>query len=124
MPGFGGRSVPRASAAAPPEGTVRLGAPRVWTRRPGRVHDGRYGTVGVPTTGARVAARLPPGPDTPAHRTVTTYHHVAPRRPLGQPVRPVGTRPPRAGHPRPQPGTDTGAGPEAAPGRRGEPPPP
>ncbi|CAL2074296.1 protein of unknown function [Streptomyces murinus] len=75
----------------------------------------------MPTTGARVAARLPPGPDTPAHRTVTTYHHVAPRRPLGQPVRPVGTRPPRAGHPRPQPCTDTGACPEAAPGRRGEP---
>ncbi len=47
VPGLGGRSVPRVSAAAPPEGTVRLGAPRVRTRRPGRVHDGRYGTVGA-----------------------------------------------------------------------------
>ncbi|MEU3347184.1 NAD(P)/FAD-dependent oxidoreductase [Streptomyces sp. NPDC006700] len=89
LPAFGVQSVPRALAAALPEGTVRLGTPV--SRLVGRgvvVADGAElpARAVVVATGAAAAARLLPGLDVPAQRTVTTYYHVAPRSPLGRPV--------------------------------------
>ncbi|MFH9979208.1 NAD(P)/FAD-dependent oxidoreductase [Streptomyces sp. NPDC017179] len=95
LPAFGVQSVPRALAAALPEGTVRLGTPV--SRLAGRgvvTADGAElpARAVVVATGAAAAARLLPGLDVPAHRTVTTYYHVAPRSPLGRPVLLVDTR--------------------------------
>ncbi|MEW2303197.1 NAD(P)/FAD-dependent oxidoreductase [Streptomyces sp. NPDC006655] len=89
LPAFGVQAVPRALAAALPKGTVRLGTPVA--RLAGRGVVTADGTelparAVVVATGADAAARLLPGLDVPAHRTVTTYHHVAPRSPLGGPV--------------------------------------
>ncbi|OXS37417.1 amine oxidase [Streptomyces sp. XY006] len=95
LPAFGVQSVPRALAAALPEGTVRLGTPV------DRIAEGGVITADgaevparavVVATGADAAAKLVPGLDVPAHRTVTTYYHVAPRSPLGRPVLLVDTR--------------------------------
>lgn len=95
LPAFGVQSVPRALAAALPDGTVRLGTPV--SRLAGRGVLTADGTelparAVVVATGAGAAARLLPGLDVPAHRTVTTYYHVAPRSPLGQPVLLVDSR--------------------------------
>ncbi|WP_018567835.1 NAD(P)/FAD-dependent oxidoreductase [Streptomyces sp. PsTaAH-124] len=95
LPAFGVQSVPRALAAALPEGTVRLGTPVA------RLAEGAVVTADgtelparavVVATGADAAARLLPGLDVPAHRTVTTYYHVADRSPLGRPLLLVDTR--------------------------------
>ncbi|MFH8217602.1 NAD(P)/FAD-dependent oxidoreductase [Streptomyces sp. NPDC018057] len=95
LPAFGVRSVPRALAAALPEGTVRLGTPVA------RLADESVVTADgtelparavVVATGADAAARLLPGLDVPAHRTVTTYYHVTGRSPLGRPLLLVDTR--------------------------------
>ncbi|MFJ2302474.1 NAD(P)/FAD-dependent oxidoreductase [Streptomyces sp. NPDC087787] len=95
LPAFGVQSVPRALAAALPEGTLRLGTPV--SRLAGRgvvTADGAElpARAVVVAAGAAAAARLLPGLDVPAHRTVTTYYHVAPRSPLGRPVLLVDTR--------------------------------
>ncbi|MFJ2564793.1 MULTISPECIES: NAD(P)/FAD-dependent oxidoreductase [unclassified Streptomyces] len=95
LPAFGVQSVPRALASALPEGTVRLGTPV--SRLAGRgvvTADGVElpARAVVVATGAAAASRLLPGLDVPAHRTVTTYYHVAPRSPLGRPVLLVDTR--------------------------------
>ncbi|MYR86321.1 amine oxidase, partial [Streptomyces sp. SID685] len=87
--------VPRALAAALPEGTVRLGAPVS-----GLAHGAVLMSDGtelparavVVATGAGAAARMLPGLDMPAGRTVTTYYHVAQLSPLRQPVLLVDTR--------------------------------
>ncbi|MFD8232988.1 NAD(P)/FAD-dependent oxidoreductase [Streptomyces sp. NPDC059696] len=89
LPAFGVQSVPRALAAALPEDTVRLDTPV-----DGIVEGGVLTADGtevparavVVATDADAAAKLLPGLYAPAHRTVTTYYHVAPRSPLGQPV--------------------------------------
>ncbi|MFC4333222.1 FAD-dependent oxidoreductase [Streptomyces andamanensis] len=95
LPAFGVQSVPRALAAALPEGTVRLGTPVA------RLAEGAVVTADgtelparavVVATGAAAAARLLPGLDVSAHRTVTTYYHVADRSPLGRPLLLVDTR--------------------------------
>lgn len=95
LPAFGVQSVPRALAAALPEGTVRVGTPVA--RLAGRGAVTADGTelparAVVVATGADAAARLLPGLTVPGHRTVTTYYHVAPRSPLGSPVLLVDTR--------------------------------
>lgn len=54
--------------------------------------DCRRAVVVATGAGAGAAARLPPAPDTPAHRTVTAHDHIAPRRSPRRPVRPFGTR--------------------------------
>ncbi|MGW2491445.1 NAD(P)/FAD-dependent oxidoreductase [Streptomyces sp. NPDC001606] len=95
LPAFGVQSVPRALAAALPEGTVRLGTPA--SQLVGRGVLTADGTelparAVVVATGAGAAARLLPGLDVPAHRTVTTYYHVAPASPSGLPVLLVDTR--------------------------------
>ncbi|GAA2465248.1 NAD(P)/FAD-dependent oxidoreductase [Actinocorallia cavernae] len=95
LPAFGVQSVPRALAAALPEGTVRLGAPvSGLTDGAVRMADGTElpARAVVVATGAGAAARMLPGLDVPAQRTVTTYYHVAPRSPLRQPVLLVDTR--------------------------------
>ncbi|MGW2742417.1 NAD(P)/FAD-dependent oxidoreductase [Streptomyces sp. NPDC001450] len=95
LPAFGVQSVPRALAAALPEGTVGLGTPVA--RLAGRGVVTADGTelparAVVVATGAGAAARLLPGLDVPGHRTVTTYYHVAPGSPLRRPVLLVDTR--------------------------------
>ncbi|OIK28396.1 NAD(P)/FAD-dependent oxidoreductase [Streptomyces malaysiense] len=95
LPAFGVRSVPRALAAALPEGTVRLGTPVSGFSDRGVLTAGGGelpARAVVVATGAGAAARMLPGLDVPAHRTVTTYYHVAPRSPLGRPVLLVDTR--------------------------------
>ncbi|TXJ86139.1 FAD-dependent oxidoreductase [Streptomyces lavendulae] len=95
LPAFGVQSVPRALAAALPEGTVRLGTPVSGLADRGvLMADGRElpARAVVVATGAGAAARLLPGLAVPAHRTVTTYYHVAPRSPLKKPVLLVDTR--------------------------------
>ncbi|MFY4722856.1 FAD-dependent oxidoreductase [Streptomyces sp. LaBMicrA B280] len=95
LPAFGVQSVPRALAAALPEGTVRLGTPVSGLADRGVLTaDGTElpARAVVLATGAGAAARMLPGLDVPAQRTVTTYYHVAPRSPLRQPVLLVDTR--------------------------------
>ncbi|MFE1250175.1 NAD(P)/FAD-dependent oxidoreductase [Streptomyces sp. NPDC058735] len=95
LPALGVQSVPRALAAALPDGTVQLGTPV--ERLAGRgviTADGAEieARAVVVATGADAATTLLPGLGVPAHRTVTTYYHVAPRSPIGRPVLLVDTR--------------------------------
>ncbi|MFJ4616776.1 NAD(P)/FAD-dependent oxidoreductase [Streptomyces sp. NPDC088812] len=89
LPSDGIGAVPRALAAALPEGTVRLGtAVRHLTGTGAVTADGAEVTARrvVVATGPGPAAALLPGLDVPVCRTVTTYYHVAPRPPLREPT--------------------------------------
>jgi phytoene dehydrogenase-like protein len=89
LPTAGIGAVPGALAAALPTGTVQLE-----TAVTGLTDDGAVTASGtelpartvVVATGAAPAAGLLPTLHLPAHRTVTTYYHVAPHSPLGEPT--------------------------------------
>ncbi|MFR0354748.1 NAD(P)/FAD-dependent oxidoreductase [Streptomyces sediminimaris] len=89
LPTAGIRAVPGALAAALPAGTVHLE-----TAVTALTGEGAVTAAGtelparavVVATGPGPAAGLLPGLRPPAHRTVTTYYHVAPRSPLGEPT--------------------------------------
>ncbi|MFF8288732.1 NAD(P)/FAD-dependent oxidoreductase [Streptomyces sp. NPDC016309] len=93
MEGIG--AVPRALAAALPAGTVRLEAPVERLTEDGVLtadgEDVPARAVVVATGPATVAALLP-DVELPAYRVVTTYYHVAPRSPAGEPTLLVDTR--------------------------------
>ncbi|GGM07841.1 oxidoreductase [Streptomyces fumigatiscleroticus] len=89
LPGAGIQAVPRALAATLPDGAVSLETPVV------ALGDGGAVTAAgteiparavVVATGPGPAAELLPGIDVPAYRVVTTYYHVAPGSPLGEPT--------------------------------------
>ncbi|MEV7320875.1 NAD(P)/FAD-dependent oxidoreductase [Streptomyces sp. NPDC093970] len=89
LPAGGIGAVPEALAAGLPDGTVRLGTPVAALTDDGAVTaDGAEvpARAVVVATGPGEAAGLLPGLDVPAGRTVTTYYHVAPRSPLGEPT--------------------------------------
>ncbi|MGW7242433.1 NAD(P)/FAD-dependent oxidoreductase [Streptomyces sp. NPDC054804] len=89
LPAAGIGAVPEALAAALPGGTVRLDTPVTALTDDGAVTaDGTEvpARAVVVATGPGPAAGLLPGLDVPGGRTVTTYHHVAPRSPLGEPT--------------------------------------
>ncbi|MER5308409.1 NAD(P)/FAD-dependent oxidoreductase [Streptomyces sp. NPDC002773] len=95
LPAAGVGAVPRALAAALPPGTVRLESPVAGLTDEGaltvagREHPARAVVV---ATGPGPVAALLPGVALPGYRTVTTYYHVAPRSPLGEPTLLVDTR--------------------------------
>lgn len=95
LPTDGIGAVPRALAAALPPGTVRL------ETAVERVTDAGVVTASgkevaaravVVATGPGPLATLLPDVDLPPYRVVTTYFHVAPRSPLGEPTLLVDTR--------------------------------
>ncbi|WP_236245979.1 NAD(P)/FAD-dependent oxidoreductase [Streptomyces sp. CC210A] len=95
LPAEGIGAVPRALAAALPEGTVRLGTPvERLTADGAATADGREvpARAVVVATGPGPVAELLPGVRVPHYRVVTTYYHVAPRSPLGEPTLLVDTR--------------------------------
>ncbi|OII59906.1 amine oxidase [Streptomyces sp. CC53] len=95
LPAEGIGAVPRALAAALPEGTVRLGTPVERLTADGvATADGREvpARAVVVATGPGPVAELLPGVRVPDYRMVTTYYHVAPRSPLGEPTLLVDTR--------------------------------
>ncbi|NUP37180.1 MAG: FAD-dependent oxidoreductase [Streptomyces sp.] len=89
LPTAGIGAVPGALAAALPTGTVHLE-----TAVTGLTDDGALTASGaelparavVVATGPAPAAGLLPTLHLPAYRTVTTYYHVAPHSPLGEPT--------------------------------------
>ncbi|MER6678170.1 NAD(P)/FAD-dependent oxidoreductase [Streptomyces sp. NPDC000983] len=93
MDGIG--AVPRALATALPAGTVRLDTPVT-----GLTDTGVLTAAGrelparavVVATGPGPVAELLPEVDLPDYRVVTTYSHVAPRSPLGEPTLLVDSR--------------------------------
>ncbi len=95
LPAAGIGAVPAALAAALPTGTVRLDTPVT-----SLTDDAVVTAAGeelaaravVVATGPEAAATVLPGLDVPAYRTVTSYYHVAPRSPLGEPTLLVDTR--------------------------------
>ncbi|OII70263.1 NAD(P)/FAD-dependent oxidoreductase [Streptomyces sp. CC77] len=95
LPAEGIGAVPRALAAALPEGTVRLGTPvERLTADGAATADGREvpARAVVVATGPGPVAELLPGVRVPHYRVVTTYYHVVPRSPLGEPTLLVDTR--------------------------------
>ncbi|WP_405427438.1 FAD-dependent oxidoreductase [Streptomyces erythrochromogenes] len=95
LPTDGIGAVPRALAAGLPEGAVRLETPAA-----GLTDDGVLTAGGqeiparavVVATGPAAVPALLPAVDLPDYRIVTTYYHVAPRSPLGEPTLLVDTR--------------------------------
>ncbi|MFD3729123.1 NAD(P)/FAD-dependent oxidoreductase [Streptomyces sp. NPDC058671] len=95
LPTAGVGAVPRALAAALPHGAVSLESPVA-----GLTDEGALTAAGrdiparavVVATGPGAVTTLLPGVDLPGHRIVTTYYHVAPRSPLGEPTLLVDTR--------------------------------
>ncbi|MET9480080.1 NAD(P)/FAD-dependent oxidoreductase [Streptomyces sp. NPDC006638] len=95
LPSAGIGAVPAQLADGLPPDTVRLETPVAEL-----TDDGVRGEEGtewpadtvVVATGPRAAARLLPGLDVPATRTVTTYYHAAPAPPLREPTLLVDTR--------------------------------
>jgi phytoene dehydrogenase-like protein len=89
LPRHGIQAVPEQLAAALPPGTIRLETPVSQLTGEGvLLGDGSErpaGTV-VVATGAATAARLLPGLNVPATRTVTTLYHAAPTSPLTEPT--------------------------------------
>ncbi|MFF8946093.1 NAD(P)/FAD-dependent oxidoreductase [Streptomyces sp. NPDC014864] len=89
LPAEGIGAVPRALAGALPAGLVQ---PETAVER--LTADGAETAAGalfparavVVATGPGPAAALLPGLDLPPYRVVTTYYHVAPRSPLGEPT--------------------------------------
>ncbi|WP_282701741.1 NAD(P)/FAD-dependent oxidoreductase [Streptomyces sp. CC219B] len=95
LPGGGIGAVPHALAGALPPGTVHLETPvRQLTDDGAVTADGRElaARAVVVATGPGPLATLLPGVGVPAYRVVTTYFHVAPRSPLGEPTLLVDTR--------------------------------
>ncbi|WP_371673381.1 FAD-dependent oxidoreductase [Streptomyces sp. NBC_00289] len=89
LPDTGIGEVPRALAAGLPRGVVRLETPVERLTDDGAVTPGGDEVPAravVVATGPGPAAALLPGLDLPAYRVVTTYYHVAPRSPLGEPT--------------------------------------
>ncbi|QYX82629.1 NAD(P)/FAD-dependent oxidoreductase [Streptomyces akebiae] len=95
LPTEGVGAVPRALAAALPQGAVRLESPVA-----GLTDDGVLTAEGreiparavVVATGPGAVGVLLPGVALPGYRTVTTYYHVTSRSPLGEPTLLVDTR--------------------------------
>ncbi|MDF3301320.1 NAD(P)/FAD-dependent oxidoreductase [Streptomyces tropicalis] len=89
LPAAGIGAVPQALAAALPSGTVHTGAAVERLTDDGILLAGG-GTAAaravVVATGPGPAAALLPGLEVPATRVVTTYYHVAPSSPLGEPT--------------------------------------
>ncbi|MEU8777294.1 NAD(P)/FAD-dependent oxidoreductase [Streptomyces sp. NPDC048606] len=89
LPTEGIGAVPRSLAAGLPEGTVRLETPAG-----SLTDDGVLTAAGeelparavVVATDPQTAAALLPEVALPDYRTVTTYYHVAPRSPMGEPT--------------------------------------
>ncbi|MEU9292396.1 NAD(P)/FAD-dependent oxidoreductase [Streptomyces sp. NPDC048266] len=95
LPTAGVGAVPRALAAALPQGAVALESPvAVLTDEGALTADGRElpARAVVVATGPGPVTALLPGVALPGYRTVTTYYHVAPRSPLGEPTLLVDTR--------------------------------
>jgi phytoene dehydrogenase-like protein len=89
LPRHGIQAVPEQLAAGLPPATVRLETPV--SARTGQgvlLGDGteRRADVVVVATGPAAAARLLPGLQVPATRTVTTVYHAAPASPLAEPT--------------------------------------
>ncbi|WP_030766731.1 MULTISPECIES: NAD(P)/FAD-dependent oxidoreductase [unclassified Streptomyces] len=95
LPTEGIEAVPRALAAGLPEGALRLETPAA-----GLTDHGVLTAAGVEIPARAVVVATDPGPASallpdialPDYRTVTTYYHVAPRSPLGEPTLLVDTR--------------------------------
>ncbi|MER7370688.1 NAD(P)/FAD-dependent oxidoreductase [Nonomuraea wenchangensis] len=89
VPAFGMGEIPRQLADRLPPGTVILGT-RVTRVASGAVEvegGGTYdGAAVVVAADPGAAGRLLPGIEVPEMRAVTTFYHVAPRSPLGEPV--------------------------------------
>ncbi|MGV9557379.1 NAD(P)/FAD-dependent oxidoreductase [Streptomyces sp. NPDC003522] len=95
LPAEGIGAVPRALAAALPDGTVRLETPVERLTDDGALTaDGRETAARavVVATGPGAVEDLLPDVGLPDYRVVTTYYHVAPRSPLGEPTLLVDTR--------------------------------
>ncbi|MFE9133045.1 NAD(P)/FAD-dependent oxidoreductase [Streptomyces sp. NPDC007355] len=95
LPTAGVGAVPRALAAALPQGAVALESPvAALTDEGALTADGRElpARAVVVATGPGPVTALLPGVALPGYRTVTTYYHVAPRSPLGEPTLLVDTR--------------------------------
>jgi phytoene dehydrogenase-like protein len=89
LPRHGIQAVPEQLAAALPPGTIRLETPVSQLTGEGvLLGDGSERAAGtvVVATGAATAARLLPGLNVPATRTVTTLYHAAPASPLTEPT--------------------------------------
>ncbi|WP_329106855.1 NAD(P)/FAD-dependent oxidoreductase [Streptomyces sp. NBC_01439] len=95
LPTEGIGAVPQALAADLPEGAVRLETPVAELTADGVLTtEGREipALAVVVATGPGGVATLLPEVTLPAYRTLTTYYHVAPRSPLGEPTLLVDTR--------------------------------
>ncbi|OKJ61622.1 NAD(P)/FAD-dependent oxidoreductase [Streptomyces sp. CB02261] len=95
LPTAGVGAVPRALADALPHGALALESPvAVLTDEGALTADGRElpARAVVVATGPGPVTALLPGVALPGYRTVTTYYHVAPRSPLGEPTLLVDTR--------------------------------
>lgn len=95
LPTDGIGAAPAQLADGLPPGTVRLGTPVRALTEDGVVdEEGTHwpAETVVVATGARAAARLLPGLDVPAGRTVTTYYHAPLTSPLREPTLVVDTR--------------------------------
>ncbi len=89
LPRRGIQAVPEQLAATLPPGTIRLDTPVSQLTGEGvLLGDGseRPADTVVVATGAAAAARLLPGLEVPATRTVTTLYHAAPASPLTEPT--------------------------------------
>ncbi|MDX2777435.1 NAD(P)/FAD-dependent oxidoreductase, partial [Streptomyces caniscabiei] len=95
LPAEGVGAVPRALAAALPQGAVRLESPVAGLTDYGVLTAGGReipARAVVIATGPGSVGVLLPEVALPGYRTVTTYYHVAPRSPLGEPTLLVDTR--------------------------------
>lgn len=87
LPTAGIGAVPAALAAPLPAGTVRFETPVSALTDEGAVTaDGTELTAPTVVVATGPAPGLLPGLELPAYRMVTTYYHVAPRSPLGEPT--------------------------------------
>ncbi|MET7453372.1 NAD(P)/FAD-dependent oxidoreductase [Streptomyces sp. NPDC005574] len=89
LPDTGIGAVPRALAAGLPADAVRLETPVETLTDAGALTAGGGelpARAVVVATGPGPAAALLPGLELPPYRVVTTYYHVAPRSPLGEPT--------------------------------------
>ncbi len=89
VPALGMGQIPLQLAARIPAGAITLGTP-VTAVTAGGVRTADGGTIParavVVATGPATAARLCPGLEVPAMRAVTTFYHVAPASPTGDPT--------------------------------------
>ncbi|MFD3536970.1 NAD(P)/FAD-dependent oxidoreductase [Streptomyces sp. NPDC058664] len=95
LPTAGVGAVPRALAAALPPGAVRLESPVAELTDEGALTAAGQEIPAhavVVATGPGPVTALLPGIAVPDYRIVTTYYHVAPRSPLGEPTLLVDTR--------------------------------